>query len=46
MQRVVDIARVVRDRRGVGLKYPLRSLVVICNDGVLLEVRARQSIDQ
>ncbi len=29
MQRVIDLARVSRERRGIGLKTPLRTLVVI-----------------
>ncbi len=37
MQRVIELARVSRERRTVGLKTPLRSLVVIHSDPVYLE---------
>lgn len=37
MQRVIELARVSRERRTVGLKTPLKSLVVIHPDPVYLE---------
>ncbi|RDA94346.1 hypothetical protein CP533_3807 [Ophiocordyceps camponoti-saundersi (nom. inval.)] len=37
MQRVIDLARVSRERRAVGLKTPLRSLVVIHHDQQYLD---------
>jgi isoleucyl-tRNA synthetase len=37
MQRVIELARVSRERRTVGLKTPLKSLVVIHPDPVFLE---------
>lgn len=37
MQRVIELARVSRERRAVGLKTPLKSLVVIHPDPVYLE---------
>ena len=37
MQRVIELARVSRERRTVGLKTPLKSLVVIHADPVYLE---------
>ena len=37
MRRCVDLARIIRDRKGVGLKYPLRRLVVISADAETLE---------
>jgi hypothetical protein len=36
MRTVVDIARVLRDQHGVGLKYPLAELVCINNDPIFL----------
>ena len=32
MQRVIELARVSRERRGIGLKTPLKSLVVVQSD--------------
>ena len=44
MQKVIDLARVSRVRRGVGLKTPLRNLVVIHQDVQYLEdVRSLES---
>jgi isoleucyl-tRNA synthetase len=37
MQRVIELARVSRERRTVGLKTPLRTLIVIHADPVYLE---------
>ncbi|KYK56047.1 isoleucyl-tRNA synthetase [Drechmeria coniospora] len=37
MQRVIDLARVSRERRTIGLKTPLRSLVIIHHDAQYLE---------
>lgn len=37
MQRVIELARVSRERRAVGLKTPLKALVVIHNDPVYLD---------
>jgi isoleucyl-tRNA synthetase len=37
MQRVIELARVSRERRTVGLKTPLKTLVVIHPDSVYLE---------
>lgn len=37
MQRVIELARVSRERRGMGLKSPLKSLVVIHADQVYLD---------
>ncbi|KAG6020940.1 Isoleucine--tRNA ligase, cytoplasmic [Claviceps sp. Clav32 group G5] len=37
MQRVIDLARVSRERRGIGLKTPLKSLVVLHHDAQYLE---------
>ncbi|RDA86626.1 hypothetical protein CP532_1053 [Ophiocordyceps camponoti-leonardi (nom. inval.)] len=37
MQRVIELARVSRERRGIGLKTPLRSLVVIHHDQQYLD---------
>ncbi|XMA16921.1 hypothetical protein WAI453_009712 [Rhynchosporium graminicola] len=37
MQRVIELARVSRERRTIGLKTPLKSLVVIHPDPVYLE---------
>lgn len=37
MQRVIELARVSRERRAVGLKTPLKSLIVIHADPVYLE---------
>jgi isoleucyl-tRNA synthetase len=44
MQRVIELARVSRERRAVGLKIPLKTLVVIHADPVYLEdVRSLES---
>jgi isoleucyl-tRNA synthetase len=44
MQRVIELARVSRERRAVGLKTPLRTLIVIHADSVYLEdVRSLES---
>lgn len=37
MQKVIELARVSRERRGIGLKTPLRTLVVIHHDNQYLE---------
>lgn len=37
MQRVIELARVSRERRTIGLKTPLKSLIVIHSDPVYLE---------
>lgn len=37
MQRVIELARVSRERRTVGLKTPLKTLIVIHHDAVYLE---------
>lgn len=37
MQRVIDLGRVSRERRSIGLKTPLKSLVVIHNDPQYLD---------
>lgn len=37
MQRVIELARVSRERRAIGLKTPLKTLVVIHHDPVYLE---------
>ncbi|KAG6092140.1 Isoleucine--tRNA ligase, cytoplasmic [Claviceps sp. LM220 group G6] len=37
MQRVIDLARVSRERRGIGLKTPLKTLVVLHHDAQYLE---------
>ncbi|KAI1000255.1 Isoleucine--tRNA ligase, cytoplasmic [Podosphaera aphanis] len=37
MQRVIELARVSRERRSVGLKTPLKSLIVIHADQIYLE---------
>ncbi|QUC20648.1 uncharacterized protein UV8b_04889 [Ustilaginoidea virens] len=37
MQRVIDLARVSRERRSIGLKTPLKTLVVIHHDAQYLE---------
>ena len=37
MQRVIELARVSRERRTIGLKTPLKSLIVIHPDPVYLE---------
>ncbi len=37
MQRVIELARVSRERRTIGLKTPLRTLVVIHPDSIYLE---------
>ncbi|KAG5930661.1 Isoleucine--tRNA ligase, cytoplasmic [Claviceps africana] len=37
MQRVIDLARVSRERRGVGLKTPLKTLIVIHHDAQYLK---------
>lgn len=37
MQRVIELARVSRERRTVGLKTPLKTLIVIHSDPVYLE---------
>ncbi|RCI14333.1 hypothetical protein L249_5945 [Ophiocordyceps polyrhachis-furcata BCC 54312] len=37
MQRVIELARVSRERRGIGLKTPLKSLVVIHHDQQYLD---------
>ena len=36
MQRVIDLARQLRERRGRPLKQPLRSLVVVSADARML----------
>jgi isoleucyl-tRNA synthetase len=44
MQRVIELARVSRERRAVGLKTPLKTLIVIHADPVYLEdVRSLES---
>jgi isoleucyl-tRNA synthetase len=44
MQKVIELGRVSRERRAIGLKTPLKSLVVIHNDPVYLEdVRSLES---
>lgn len=44
MQRVIELARVSRERRAVGLKTPLKTLIVIHTDPVYLEdVRSLES---
>ncbi|KJZ72046.1 Isoleucine--tRNA ligase [Hirsutella minnesotensis 3608] len=44
MQRVIELARVSRERRTIGLKTPLKSLVVIHHDQQYLEdIRSLQS---
>ena len=44
MQKVIELARVSRERRAVGLKTPLRTLVVIHQDAQYLEdVRSLES---
>ena len=43
MQRVIELGRVSRERRGIGLKIPLKSLVIIHRDPAYLEdVRSLQ----
>lgn len=37
MQRVIDLARVSRERRSIGLKTPLKTLIVIHHDAQYLE---------
>lgn len=37
MQRVIELARVSRERRGIGLKTPLRTLVVLHHDKQYLD---------
>ncbi|RKF51345.1 Isoleucine--tRNA ligase, cytoplasmic [Golovinomyces cichoracearum] len=37
MQRVIELARVSRERRSIGLKTPLMSLIVIHSDPIYLE---------
>ncbi|KAG5933351.1 Isoleucine--tRNA ligase, cytoplasmic [Claviceps monticola] len=37
MQRVIDLARVSRERRGIGLKTPLKTLIVLHHDAQYLE---------
>lgn len=44
MQRVIELARMSRERRAIGLKQPLKTLVVIHSDSVYLEdVRSLES---
>ncbi|KAI9876747.1 MAG: isoleucine--tRNA ligase [Pleopsidium flavum] len=44
MQRVIELARISRERRAIGLKQPLKTLVVIHPDPVYLEdVRSLES---
>ncbi|PHH61584.1 hypothetical protein CDD81_8165 [Ophiocordyceps australis] len=44
MQRVIELSRVSRERRSIGLKTPLKSLVVIHHDAEYLDdVRSLQS---
>lgn len=37
MQTIVDIGRIVRDRRTLPLKYPLPEIIVICKDQTVLD---------
>ncbi|KAK5277745.1 hypothetical protein LTR16_009401, partial [Cryomyces antarcticus] len=37
MQKIIDLGRLTRERRTIGLKTPLKSLVVIHTDAVYLE---------
>jgi isoleucyl-tRNA synthetase len=37
MQKVIELGRLSRERRAIGLKTPLKSLVVIHNDPVYLD---------
>ncbi|XP_025107548.1 isoleucine--tRNA ligase, cytoplasmic-like [Pomacea canaliculata] len=37
MQTVIELGRVIRDRKTLPLKYPLKEVVAICNDNTVLD---------